>query len=224
MLEKLKNMPRGLKVNVAFGLLLIIAGIIGLISISASGIETYGPNIWNSVCIVFIVFGTLFVLFLTGTYVLGKGYEEQLKKEELRKREEAERIQKKIIQLGIDNNIDFNGMCSKRDASWNRYCTAVLNAPSPTQRPVYTRGVVEGSLADNISIMANEVKKKNYEISRERESQSRSDIEKAKAQYMQAANEVISKLKELEGSEDCVKYEEKLHNQRYSIILTGGKI
>lgn len=137
----------------------------------------------------------------------------EAKREEERKQKEKEeraRMRREIIQFAKNHDVYLQTIYEDRDRYFNQAVrnlfVSTMTKPSV---PNYQRGVVEGSLADNIAIMANAQKKADYEKAMERNVKTAQLARTEFSEYYRCAESIINQLKEIPNSERYVEYEEK---------------
>ena len=92
----------------------------------------------------------------------------------------------------------------------NQAISRVFVGSLEVQKPTYTRGVVEGSLADNISILANAQKQANYEEQLRSRANYLDSASNPKDRYWEEAYEIITILEKMPNSEKYVDYEKDI--------------
>ena len=144
---------------------------------------------------------------------------EQVKAQcEKKKKKDFESMQKSVLEFAKKNGVDLSYTYQERDKYLNRAVRELSYSAMPTYQPTYTRGIVRGSLADNVSVLANEQKKKEYDKLIESKNKSHSEGISAKWDYDKKAKEIISALKNMPNSEKYVKFEEEQHTYNMSVL------
>lgn len=138
--------------------------------------------------------------------------------ENVRKEKEEEKMKETIIEFAKKNGVILTYTYNIRDICLNRALSDLIVSSAPIYEPAYTKGAVSGSLADNISIIANQQKKKQYdELIQGKRGMRRTAIE-AKREYEEKAREIITELKKIPNSETYVQYEEEQLAYNMSVL------
>lgn len=127
---------------------------------------------------------------------------------EYEKRKRVE-MRAKTIMFGRKNEVDLEPLYIERENYADEMLRSIAFMPVLTYEPTYTRGVVKGSLADNISTLANAQKKRDYEEQQQRRYNHQVSAESAKSSYNQVTQQIIDTLKTIPNSEEYVEYEMK---------------
>ena len=95
-------------------------------------------------------------------------------------------------------------------------------APIP-YKPTYTRGVIPGSLADDISILANAQKKADYEKQLAAVEEKKKGFEAAESEIKQEIRTIMLLLNRIPGSEEYVEFQKKENEAIYKRIIDGRR-
>lgn len=144
--------------------------------------------------------------------------QQQKEREQEAKAKQAKEKKETIIEFAKRNGVNLSYTYQERDRYLNRAVRELSYSAVPLYQPTYTRGVVRGSFADNVSVLANAQKKKEYDELMDSKNEARSEGVRAKWDYDTKAKEIISALKKIPNSEEYVKYEEEQHTYNMSIL------
>lgn len=201
----------------------VLCGEIGswLVSIAFSDIY----DISMPVLLYNVIFGiVVFVLGYWG-YSITKGdcgYKKKLilkkmeeKREEERKKkraEEAEAEKQRIIDLAAEQGVFVKDLFGKMETAFGKAVLALTaySITSGPSAPTYSRGVVRGSLADNVAVLANEVKKQEYEAARANRSNQYTETRKKQNEYYRIRGEIDKELKSMADSSEALRLFEKM--------------
>ncbi|MBR5564823.1 MAG: hypothetical protein IKW08_01525 [Roseburia sp.] len=125
-----------------------------------------------------------------------------------KKREEFQNKQNEIIEFALKQGVKLELLYSSRDMYLSHAINyAGLYSMMKPSEPTYTRGVVQGSLADNVSTLANAQKKKEYDNAVAEHQKYKEKFFEAREQYNSYAQKIIHELKFMKDAYDYQIYE-----------------
>lgn len=154
-------------------------------------------------------------------YKINQAYENEAKQKQMAEERRLQAVQArkemqaKIIQFAKENGVDLSKLYQKRDESYNNMMKyAGFSALTRPTTPTYSRGVVEGSLADNIATLANAQKKADYENAMAENMGYARSSSLYRSDYIVTAERIITMLKSIPNSQQYVAYEEQEYKAR----------
>lgn len=164
----------------------------------------------DSIFIIFII-AMIFIIGLIPIIIAyDKEKQEKKKIEQKQKaaqaREEHRKTMQKIIDFASKNGFkEIERMLNERDSKFNSAMShAVSAATTLIFQPTYSRGVKEGSLADNVAYLANIEKQKEYDKQVSDKMQRRNLADKYSNEAYQIEKQIIKYLKNIPNSTEYV--------------------
>lgn len=204
----------------------ILAGILGVIGGACAGAGAGSSSDYPNGSPDYVAFGT----FLTVVAVIAaiKFFSQAVKEKKVRKeaeiKEAEEKKERESLQHEYEGFLDKNPRVKRLKETANTYLNNFeLNVVRGSNvyfepfAPTYTRGLIKGSLADNISTLSNAVKDADYAAKRKAYEEGMASNAKymAKARtearhYCQAEEKVIEALKSSAGGEKYIIIEDSV--------------
>ena len=132
----------------------------------------------------------------------------------LKEEEERKRMRKHIIEFAKRNGVNLESLYQQRDMYYNQAIRDLfVSKMAKPIEPTYQRGVVRGSLGDNIATIANAQKKADYEKAMAQNERTAQSARTEFSAYIRCAEKIISELKQIPDSQRYVEYEEKEYKE-----------
>lgn len=197
-----KTTIEDIKKDILYGLIFLV---LGIASIVFGEVLDFG----------FLVgFGCFVIAFAIVMFVAVYNDKEKMLKEQ--KEEERKHFIEEYFDF-LGKHSAINALKKEADEAWGKcaFNSFLGNRVNLRPRaPQYTRGIIEGSLADNVSVIANEQKKKNYEQQLsdylQTESENIKFMTEAKIHfddYYKIVQDLINALKKTPGGEKFISLE-----------------
>ena len=153
------------------------------------------------------------VAFSIAITVSGEKQKQQQQQEQQRQQEEKRKkyreMRSTIIAFGEKNGVNLRTLYEQRDMYYNQAIRGMfVSTMAKPIAPTYQRGVVRGSLGDNIATIANAQKKADYEKAMAENETTKQSAWSAFSDYIRYAEKIISELKKIPDSQQYVEYEE----------------
>lgn len=140
--------------------------------------------------------------------------EQERQRQQEAKRKEFQEMRQTIITFAEKNGVDLKELYRKRDMYYNQAIRDLFTSTMAKPiEPTYQRGVVRGSLGDNIATIANAQKKADYEKAMEQNERIAQSARTEFSDYVRYAEKIIFELKQIPNSQQYVDYEEREYKQ-----------
>ena len=118
-------------------------------------------------------------------------------------------MQSTIIAFAEKNGVNLRTLYQQRYMYYNQAIRDLfVSTMAKPITPTYQRGVVRGSLGDNIATIANAQKKADYEKAMAENERTKQSARSEFSDYIRYAEKIISELKTIPDSQQYVEYEE----------------
>ena len=139
---------------------------------------------------------------------------------EKKEKKDFETMQKSILEFAKQNGKNLDNLYRERDLYLNKAVRELTTSKAPVYEPNYTRGAVQGSLADSISVLSNAQKKKDFDNSgiAQAKENAQKEFPKLREEYKKRAEEIIAKLEKIPNSEQYVAFEKSNFSSNMSYL------